>query len=109
MIGLVSEKEPRTAMQADIADKLDALADLFRRHGVARLELFGSAARDDFDPSRSDADFLVTFQPAVRNDIGAVDDLKEALVQACAIGSSMVMERSASIWSGWCSVIVLVP
>jgi uncharacterized protein len=66
-------------MQADIADKLDALADICRRHGVTRLEIFGSAARGDFDPARSDADFLVTFQPAVRSDIGALDDLKESL------------------------------
>jgi hypothetical protein len=66
-------------MQADIADKLDVLADICRRHGVTRLEIFGSAARGDFDPARSDADFLVTFQPVVRNDIGALDDLKESL------------------------------
>ena len=37
---------------------------LCRRYGVARLEVFGSAARgDDFDPARSDADFLVEFAP----------------------------------------------
>ena len=66
-------------MQAAISNKLDALADICRRYGVSRLELFGSAARDDFDPARSDADFLVTFKPAVRNDIGALDELKEAL------------------------------
>lgn len=66
-------------MQADIADNLDALADICRRHGVTRLEIFGSAARGDFDPARSDTDFLVTFQPAVRNDIGVLDDLKESL------------------------------
>jgi predicted nucleotidyltransferase len=66
-------------MKADIADKLDALADICRRHGVSRLEIFGSAARDDFDPARSDVDFLVTFQPEVRNDISALDDLKESL------------------------------
>lgn len=36
-----------------------------RRFGVRRLELFGSAARGvDFDPSRSDADFLVEFDGA---------------------------------------------
>ena len=31
-------------MQADIEEKRDALAALWRRHGVARLEVFGSAA-----------------------------------------------------------------
>lgn len=66
-------------MQAAISDKLDALADICRRYSVSRLEVFGSAARDDFDPARSDVDFLVTFKPAARNDIGALDELKEAL------------------------------
>jgi uncharacterized protein len=31
------------------------------RHQVNRLELFGSAARGDFDSARSDLDFLVEF------------------------------------------------
>lgn len=30
-------------------------------HGVRRLELFGSAARGDFDPTISDLDFFVEF------------------------------------------------
>lgn len=33
------------------------------RYGVARLELFGSAAREEFVPGRSDLDFLVRFHP----------------------------------------------
>ena len=33
--------------------------ELCRRYGVARLELFGSAATDAFDPQRSDLDFLI--------------------------------------------------
>ena len=41
------------------------IAQLCRRYAVRRLEVFGSAARGaDFDPERSDADFLVDFQPA---------------------------------------------
>ena len=67
-------------MQADIDKKRDALAAICRRYGVARLEVFGSAARGaGFDPNRSDADFLVTFGPAARNDLAAFADLKEAL------------------------------
>ncbi|MGA2045265.1 MAG: nucleotidyltransferase domain-containing protein [Roseiarcus sp.] len=51
-------------MHADIAGKRDALSALCRRFGVARLEVFGSAARGtDFDPQRSDIDFLVAFEP----------------------------------------------
>lgn len=50
-------------MHADIAEKRDAIAALCRRFGVTRLEVFGSAARGaDFDPERSDADFLVEFE-----------------------------------------------
>ena len=30
---------------------------------MQRLELFGSALRDDFHPERSDLDFLVEFEP----------------------------------------------
>ena len=40
------------------------MVELCRRYGVARLEVFGSAARGtDFDPQTSDADFLVEFIP----------------------------------------------
>ena len=42
----------------------DRIADLCRRHGVKRLELFGSAVRGDFDPITSDLDFFYEFDPA---------------------------------------------
>ncbi len=42
-----------------------AIADFCRRHGVARLALFGSILRDDFGPE-SDVDVLVEFRPEVR-------------------------------------------
>jgi predicted nucleotidyltransferase len=35
---------------------------LCQKYGVRRLELFGSAARADFDPTHSDLDFLVEFE-----------------------------------------------
>ena len=38
------------------------LVDACRRHRVRRLELFGSAVRDDFDAAESDLDFLVEFE-----------------------------------------------
>jgi uncharacterized protein len=37
------------------------LSELCRRYSVRSLSLFGSATRDDFDPARSDYDFLVDF------------------------------------------------
>jgi len=50
-------------MNALIRPHLDAIAGLCRHHDVRRLALFGSAAREDFDPLRSDVDFLVDFEP----------------------------------------------
>jgi hypothetical protein len=37
------------------------VAALCRRAGARRLDVFGSAARGDFDPATSDIDFLVEF------------------------------------------------
>jgi hypothetical protein len=37
------------------------IAELCRKHDVKRLELFGSAATDAFDPATSDLDFFVEF------------------------------------------------
>ena len=45
------------------AEHAAALVDLCRRHGVQRLELFGSAAIGHDDPAHSDLDFLVEFEP----------------------------------------------
>jgi uncharacterized protein len=39
----------------------DQLRKLCQTFGVRRLELFGSAARGDFDPAQSDYDFFVDF------------------------------------------------
>lgn len=43
--------------------KRDEIAAACARHGVARLEAFGSALRDDFRPEESDLDLLVDFEP----------------------------------------------
>ena len=50
-------------MRPEILDKQGGLAGLCRKHSVRRLELFGSAARGDFDVATSDLDFLVEFLP----------------------------------------------
>ena len=39
------------------------IAALCRKFKVQRLDLFGSATCDRFDPARSDVDFVYTFQP----------------------------------------------
>jgi predicted nucleotidyltransferase len=45
-----------------LEDKRDVIADACRRHGVARMYVFGSALRDDFRPGESDIDLLVEFE-----------------------------------------------
>lgn len=52
-------------MNAQIDATRDELAALCRRFGARRLELFGSATGDGFDPTASDLDFLVEFEPSV--------------------------------------------
>jgi predicted nucleotidyltransferase len=46
-----------------LQDKREAIAELCVRHGVARLDVFGSALRDDYRPGESDVDLLVEFAP----------------------------------------------
>lgn len=61
------------------------IAALCRRYRVRRLDVFGSAARgNDFDPARSDADFLVEFEPdtdttALEEFFGFKDALSQVL------------------------------
>jgi uncharacterized protein len=50
-------------MQDFITAKKDQIAELCRLRQVERLAIFGSAVRDDFDPTRSDVDVLVAFRP----------------------------------------------
>ena len=49
-------------MVALIESKMEDLARLCVRYRVRRLELFGSAAGQDFDAATSDLDFLVEFR-----------------------------------------------
>lgn len=68
---------------ADLTTKvplpLDAIAEICRRHGVERLDVFGSVLRDDFRPD-SDIDFLVLFRRnANRPRLGEYEDLQDDL------------------------------
>jgi len=44
-----------------IKERREAVAEQCRRLNVRRLDVFGSAARGDFNPETSDIDFLVEF------------------------------------------------
>ena len=53
-------------MTALVESKLAEIAELCREHRVRRLDVFGSAAGEHFDPQTSDLDFLVEFLPLER-------------------------------------------
>jgi uncharacterized protein len=65
---------------------------LCRRFHVRRLEVFGSAARGaDFDPARSDVDFLVTYLPGHAPTIWAHLALRDALAALLSRPVDLVM------------------
>ena len=57
----------------------DEIPGLCRRFGVARLEVFGSAASGGFDDQRSDIDFLVEFDADASGLFDRYFGLKESL------------------------------
>lgn len=79
-------------MPALLDDKHAQIESLCRRYRVRRLDVFGSAIRDDFDPERSDVDFLVKFEadPDL-NTFHAYMDLREALAQLLGRPVDLVM------------------
>ncbi|MES1943968.1 hypothetical protein PC39_07634 [Salinisphaera sp. PC39] len=66
-------------MNALIENNRQAIAELCRRHGVRRLEAFGSILREDFDRQRSDIDILVQFETGAAGSFENYLELKEAL------------------------------
>jgi hypothetical protein len=67
-------------MIEDIELHRGELQALCRRFHVRRLDIFGSAARGDFDPERSDIDFLVEFDRSTpQHPFDAYFGLREAL------------------------------
>ena len=72
------------------------IAELCRGYAVRRLDVFGSAAREeDFDPARSDADFLVEFEresglPPLEQFFGFAEALEQLLGRPVDL-----LERSA--------------
>jgi predicted nucleotidyltransferase len=57
-----------SGMNKVVEEKLPDLIHICQRHGIRRLELFGSAARDDFQPATSDLDFVVSFDDSALPD-----------------------------------------
>ena len=79
-------------MQPLVASRLTEVGRICRRFHVRRLDLFGSAARDDFDPACSDLDFLVEFKrDAPGKALDVYFGLKEALEQLFGRPVDLVM------------------
>lgn len=66
-------------MHALVQAKQDELVALCRHFGARRLEVFGSAMGERFDPETSDIDFLVEFEPS---DPGSPADRYFGLLEA---------------------------
>ena len=76
------------------------IAELCRRYHVRRLEVFGSAARGvDFDPEKSDADFLVDFAPhgdmaPLKQFFGLAEDLQALMGRSVDLADRKAVETS---------------
>jgi len=64
--------EAKTMRTTDLQIDHERLADLCRRFGVSKLEVFGSFASGDADGS-SDVDLLVTFTPGTAQGLRLVE------------------------------------
>ena len=84
-------------MIQEIARRRDELQTLCRRFHVRRLDLFGSAARGDFEPDRSDIDLLVEFDRDLREafSLRTYLGLKEALEEL--LGRSVDLVESGAV------------
>ena len=65
-------------MNTNLQMDRDAVAEFCRKRRIRELSVFGSALRDDFN-SKSDLDFLVSFEPGAPFDIDRLLDMKEEL------------------------------
>jgi predicted nucleotidyltransferase len=71
-------------MHAIVEQHLPKLLELCKKYNVRRLDVIGSAARNDFDPDRSDVDFVVEFNDfnvsnAADRFLGLMIDLEDLL------------------------------
>lgn len=67
-----------------IEDRMDSIREACERFHVVSLDVFGSVLREDFEPGRSDIDFLVDFgsmSPCDKPDayFGLLDELRAIL------------------------------
>lgn len=75
-----------------VQDNRDAIVELCHRHGVARLDVFGSVLREDFRPGTSGIDLLVEFTDRDPYALAqAYFDLLDELKALLGVGVDLVM------------------
>jgi uncharacterized protein len=78
-------------MHPSIAQKRGDISRICREYHIQRLEVVGSAARaTDFDPAKSDADFLVEFEPQARSGLASYFAFKAALESVLHRGVDLI-------------------
>jgi predicted nucleotidyltransferase len=77
-----------------VRDHLDEIRPVCERFHVKRLELFGSAAGDDFDSTCSDLDLLVEFEEMGAGHFDTYFGLLEALQDLFGRPVDLVVARS---------------
>ncbi len=89
------------ALQPLIEEHLEEIRALCREFGVSRLELFGSAATDAFDPERSDVDFIVHYPDDYDYGpwLGRFQDLEQSL--ADALGRDVDLVMTSALRNRW--------
>lgn len=74
-----------------LSTRLDAIVEICERHGVRSLSVFGSATTDQFDPTKSDVDFLVEFESSGVDLFDAYFGLQEQLTELFGRPVDLVM------------------
>ena len=77
-----------------ITDNLEAIQQLCRTFGVRRLDVFGSAVSDAFDPKTSDVDFIVDLGEYTPGTADRYLDLADALEALLGRPVDLVTEPS---------------
>jgi predicted nucleotidyltransferase len=82
--------------KSPIAEHLEAIRALCKEFGVIRLEVFGSVCTPEFDPDRSDVDFLIQYPEGYQFGpwMGRMFDLQDSLSRLLGCDVDLVMTRA---------------
>jgi uncharacterized protein len=90
-------------MHPIIENNLEAIRALAREYGVTRLEVFGSVCTPEFDPARSDVDFIVDFPKDYDFGpwLGRLFDFRRALAELLGRPVDLVMADAPAMRRKW--------